>query len=91
MADRAEVARGLATTALAHWTAARCVAAYLSVGGEPGTGPLLAALAARGTRVLVPVVTGEGLDWAVHDPAAGAVVVVLRWRRPGEGRGTVVP
>lgn len=39
------------------------VAAYLSVGTEPGTGPLLAALA--GTEVLLPVLLPSGdLDWA---------------------------
>ena len=38
------------------------VAAYLSVGTEPGTGPLLAALA--GQEVLLPVLLPDGdLDW----------------------------
>lgn len=41
------------------------VAAYLSVGTEPGTGALLAALAARSIEVLLPVLLPDGdLDWA---------------------------
>ena len=40
------------------------VAAYLSVGTEPGTGPLLEALA--GSEVLLPVLLPDGdLDWAL--------------------------
>jgi 5-formyltetrahydrofolate cyclo-ligase len=43
------------------------VAAYVSVGSEPGTGPLLAALRGR-TRVLLPVLLSDGdLDWAADD------------------------
>ena len=41
------------------------VAAYLSVGTEPGTAELLAALAARHVEVLLPVLLEDGdLDWA---------------------------
>lgn len=44
---------------------ASCVTLYASMPGEPGTGPLRAALRARGVRVLLPVVLPEGLlDWA---------------------------
>jgi len=40
------------------------VAAYLSIGTEPGTGPLLAAL--EGQDVLLPVLLPDGdLDWAL--------------------------
>jgi 5-formyltetrahydrofolate cyclo-ligase len=40
-------------------------AAYVSVGEEPGTGPLLAALRARAVTVLLPAVRPDGLlDWA---------------------------
>jgi 5-formyltetrahydrofolate cyclo-ligase len=43
------------------------VAAYVSVGNEPGTGPLLDALLASGRRVILPVLLPDGdLDWAVH-------------------------
>ena len=43
------------------------VAAYVSVGTEPGTGALLDALAAAGKRVILPVVLPDlDLDWAVH-------------------------
>jgi 5-formyltetrahydrofolate cyclo-ligase len=42
------------------------VAAYVSIGGEPGTGPLLSALAEA--RVIVPLLLPDrDLDWAVAD------------------------
>lgn len=51
---------------------AACVAAYVSVGREPGTGPLLDALVAQRTRVLLPVVLpGGDLDWAAYVGPAG--------------------
>ncbi|GGY93854.1 5-formyltetrahydrofolate cyclo-ligase [Streptomyces poonensis] len=57
---------------LAH---ARTVAAYVSVGTEPGTLPLLDALHARGVRVLLPVLLPDNdLDWG-----------------PYEGEGSVLP
>jgi len=47
---------------------AATVAAYVSVGSEPGTGLLLDALVASGKRVLLPVVLPDlDLDWAVYD------------------------
>jgi 5-formyltetrahydrofolate cyclo-ligase len=46
---------------------AATVACYVSVGTEPGTGPLLEALGAAGRRVVVPVLLpDDDLDWAVH-------------------------
>jgi 5-formyltetrahydrofolate cyclo-ligase len=43
---------------------AATVAAYVSVGTEPGTGPLLESLSAMGKRVILPVVLGDlDLDW----------------------------
>jgi 5-formyltetrahydrofolate cyclo-ligase len=43
------------------------VAAYVSVGTEPGTGPLLEALLASGRRVILPVLLPDNdLDWAEH-------------------------
>jgi 5-formyltetrahydrofolate cyclo-ligase len=54
--------------------AARVVAAYVSVGSEPGTGPLVEALHDRGTEVLLPLVLPDlDLDWAPYTGAAGLV------------------
>ena len=48
------------------------VAAYLSVGTEPGTAALLAALAARQVEVLLPVLLPDGdLDWALAGDGVG--------------------
>ena len=51
---------------------AATVTLYVSVGREPGTGPLLEALRAAGKRVLLPVLLPDlDLDWAAYDgPAA---------------------
>jgi 5-formyltetrahydrofolate cyclo-ligase len=57
-------ARALELPELAH---ARTVAAYVSVGSEPGTLALLAALHARGVRVLLPVLMADNdLDWGAY-------------------------
>ncbi|MFB9388833.1 5-formyltetrahydrofolate cyclo-ligase [Streptomyces coeruleoprunus] len=49
------------------------VAAYVSVGREPGTRALLDALRARGVRVLLPVLMDDNdLDWGVYE-GAGAL------------------
>lgn len=46
------------------------VAAYVSVGREPGTRALLDALRERGVRVLLPVLLADNdLDWAVYGGA----------------------
>ncbi|MER6335232.1 5-formyltetrahydrofolate cyclo-ligase [Streptomyces sp. NPDC001034] len=46
---------------------ARTVAAYVSVGAEPGTVALLDALRARGARVLLPVLLPDNdLDWGEY-------------------------
>jgi 5-formyltetrahydrofolate cyclo-ligase len=48
--------------------AASCVAAYVARSAEPDTAPILAELAARGVRVLLPVLQADmDLDWAVDD------------------------
>ena len=47
---------------------AATVAAYASVGSEPGTGPLLDALVEAGKRVILPCLRPDlDLDWAVYD------------------------
>ncbi|MET7311013.1 5-formyltetrahydrofolate cyclo-ligase [Streptomyces sp. NPDC005571] len=47
---------------------ARTVAAYVSVGREPGTRALLDALHARRVRVLLPVLLPDNdLDWAAYE------------------------
>ncbi|MFJ4715043.1 5-formyltetrahydrofolate cyclo-ligase [Streptomyces sp. NPDC088785] len=67
--------RALGLTELAT---ASTVAAYVSVGTEPGTGALLDALHARGTRVLLPVLLPDNdLDWGAYD-GPGSLVDVPR-------------
>jgi 5-formyltetrahydrofolate cyclo-ligase len=61
-----EAARGLADVVLAQPVVRRAatVAAYVSVGAEPGTGALLDGLSAAGKRVILPVVQPDlDLDW----------------------------
>ncbi|WP_406269112.1 5-formyltetrahydrofolate cyclo-ligase [Streptomyces sp. NBC_00191] len=49
---------------------AHTVAAYVSVGREPGTRTLLDALRARGVRVLLPILRADNdLDWGVYEGA----------------------
>ena len=68
--EAAEALRDQALTVPAVRQAAT-VAAYVSVAHEPGTGLLIEALAARGVRVLLPVVLpGLDLDWAAYDGPA---------------------
>ncbi|MEV4329841.1 5-formyltetrahydrofolate cyclo-ligase [Streptomyces sp. NPDC049597] len=83
--DAREAAAALARHALLlpELAEAGTVAAYVSVGREPGTHALLDALLARGTRVLLPVLlTDNDLDWGVY-------------RGPGQlvaaGRGLLEP
>jgi 5-formyltetrahydrofolate cyclo-ligase len=46
---------------------AATVAAYVSIGQEPGTGPLLERLAGAGKRVVLPVLLPDNdLDWAAY-------------------------
>ncbi|MGN6330149.1 MAG: 5-formyltetrahydrofolate cyclo-ligase [Motilibacteraceae bacterium] len=57
--------RVLALPEVAAMGAGGTVTAYVSVGGEPPTSALLAGLAARRLRVLLPVLLPDGdLDWA---------------------------
>ncbi len=88
--------------ALPELTAASTITAYESLPAEPGTGPLLAALRARGVRVLLPVLRDDNdLDWVAGGEALGvdavrtahvlvcpAVAVTLDGRRLGRGGGS---
>ncbi|CAM5438547.1 5-formyltetrahydrofolate cyclo-ligase [Streptomyces sp. SID1034] len=79
-ASRALADRALALPELA---AAGTVAAYVSVGSEPGTRALIDSLHTRGVRVLLPVLLPDNdLDWA---PYAGPEHL-----RPA-GRGLLEP
>ncbi len=63
----AAAADAIRDRALAALPPAPTVALYASTGTEPGTHPLLAALHAAGTRVLLPVLRPDlGLDWAEY-------------------------
>ena len=65
--ERSEAAREIALhlTAAPEVRRAATVAAYVAVGSEPGTAPLLHALLAAGKRVLLPVLLPDlDLDWA---------------------------
>jgi 5-formyltetrahydrofolate cyclo-ligase len=69
VAELGERARALAAVLLASPEVRRAatVAAYVSVGREPGTGPLLDGLVEAGKRVLLPVLQPDSdLDWAVY-------------------------
>jgi 5-formyltetrahydrofolate cyclo-ligase len=62
---------------------AATVAAYVSVGREPGTGVLLDALAAAGKRVILPLLQPDNdLDWATYTGPDGLV---------SAGRGLLEP
>lgn len=68
VAELGAAARAIAEQVLAcpEVRRAATVAAYVAVGTEPGTTPLLAALRERGTRVILPVwLPGNDLDWAL--------------------------
>lgn len=65
--DRRLAGEAIAAQGLAQWRGAATIAAYLSVRTEPPTGGLLDSLAANGTRLLLPVIEGASLDWAVYD------------------------
>lgn len=67
IAGRARMLAGL-LIAVPEVRRAATVAAYVSVGREPGTGPLLDALVAAGKRVILPLLLPDNdLDWALYD------------------------
>jgi 5-formyltetrahydrofolate cyclo-ligase len=73
--------------------AARRIAAYVSVGREPGTGPLLEELSARDVEVLLPILLPDGdLEWAPYTGPAGLVSAsrgLLEPVAPALGSGAV--
>ncbi|MFE6771274.1 5-formyltetrahydrofolate cyclo-ligase [Streptomyces griseus] len=67
-AVRAAAVLAAAALDLPELADARTVAAYVSVGREPGTRALLEALRGRGVRVLLPVLLPDNdLDWAAYE------------------------
>ncbi|MFZ0141873.1 MAG: 5-formyltetrahydrofolate cyclo-ligase [Aeromicrobium sp.] len=47
------------------------IACHLSMGTEPGTGPLITGLLQRGAEVIVPVTSSDRrMEWVLFDPAA---------------------
>ncbi|MFE9248731.1 5-formyltetrahydrofolate cyclo-ligase [Streptomyces sp. NPDC007088] len=76
--EKAGAALAARTARLPELARARTVAAYVSVGGEPDTAPLLAALRERGVRVLLPVLMDDDdLDWGEYT-GAGSLAAVRR-------------
>ncbi|MGW7101204.1 5-formyltetrahydrofolate cyclo-ligase [Streptomyces sp. NPDC054838] len=72
--SRRTSARALARSAsgLPELAGAATVAAYVSVGTEPGTRELLDVLRAAGKRVLLPLLLPDNdLDWAVYEGPDG--------------------
>lgn len=64
------LARALAqvVTAVPDVRSAATVALYVSIGSEPGTGPLIDELDAAGKRILLPCLLPDNdLDWAAYD------------------------
>ncbi|WUA43021.1 5-formyltetrahydrofolate cyclo-ligase [Streptomyces sp. NBC_00273] len=68
----AAAALAVSSLELPELAGARTVAAYVSIGTEPGTRELLDALRAAGKRVLLPLLLPDNdLDWAAYEgPAA---------------------
>jgi 5-formyltetrahydrofolate cyclo-ligase len=69
LAEVGEVGRRIADHLLAAPEVRRAatVAAYVSIGTEPGTGLLMRALADTGRRVVLPVLLPDGdLDWGTY-------------------------
>ncbi|MGW4803426.1 5-formyltetrahydrofolate cyclo-ligase [Kitasatospora sp. NPDC004272] len=81
--ERAAAAGALAGRATALVPPGGTVAAYVSVGAEPGTRPLLRALAGAGVRVLLPVLLADNdLDWAPYEDDAHLAPAALGLLEP---------
>lgn len=88
-AERAAAAERIAETALGHplLQAAHTVAAYVGVGVEPGTEPLLDGLVAAGVRVVLPIVDpARQLGWAAYEGAAALGSGAYALREPTGAR-----
>lgn len=94
-ADRAAAAGAIAQHAAAvpALVRARHVAVYLSMASEPGTGPLIEALLARGAEVVAPIsLPDHTLDWAVVEPGAPTTTASIGMAEPtGPRRGPDTP
>jgi len=95
--ESTEAARAIAGHLLAAEEVRRAasVAAYVGIGHEPLTGPLLDGLLASGTRVILPVLLPDNdLDWAAYDgpdalvPAARGLLEPLGPRLGVDAVGT---
>jgi 5-formyltetrahydrofolate cyclo-ligase len=85
-----EAARGLAEVVMARPEVRRAatVSAYVSIGAEPGTGPLLEALTAAGKRVILPVVQPDlDLDWGTWRGPAALVPARMGLLEPADRLG----
>ncbi len=90
--ERGPEQRLLVADAIAHHllaepvTQVARVACHLSMGTEPGTGPLITGLLQRGVEVIVPVThEHHRLEWAVFDPAAPLRVSSIGIPEPDRG------
>jgi 5-formyltetrahydrofolate cyclo-ligase len=82
-AETAAAALAYRAMDLPELASAKTVAAYVSMGREPGTRPLIDALRTHGARVLLPVLLPDNdLDWALYE-GSGSL-------RPA-GRGLLEP
>jgi 5-formyltetrahydrofolate cyclo-ligase len=87
--ERSAAARELALqlTAAPEVRRAATVAAYIPVGSEPGTAPLLHALVASGKRIVLPVLLPDGdLDWAAYAGDQDLVPAAFGLLEPGGSR-----
>jgi 5-formyltetrahydrofolate cyclo-ligase len=71
--ELAAAAEATSRHVLGRLAGAATVAAYVPGRREPGSVELLDLLAAGGTEVLLPVVVGDGLDWAAYSGPDGLV------------------
>jgi 5-formyltetrahydrofolate cyclo-ligase len=90
VAEIGSLARDLAAvvTAQPEVRRAATVAAYVSIGTEPGTGPLLESLAALGKRVILPVLLPDmDLDWGTWRGSTSLVPARLGLLEPVDRLG----